>query len=135
MKFHSMDGFFRMSTASTYCVHEGEKMWAEQAVSLFSCVEQKFALKIVFPVLQEEIYSSSYAAAAYLESIRFPKDFLIHQGYVDSLLSHFEKMGPPHTICDLNYGILNSHSQDSHPSQALLLILRMHARRSHHHVR
>lgn len=35
--------------------------------------------------LQEEIYSSSYAAAAYLESIDFPKDKKVRQELVATL--------------------------------------------------
>ena len=35
--------------------------------------------------LQEEIYSSSYAAAAYLESIDFPKDKKVRQEQVATL--------------------------------------------------
>ena len=35
--------------------------------------------------LQEEIYSSSYAVAAYLESINFPKDKKVNLSCIDFL--------------------------------------------------
>ena len=41
----------------------------------------------VFVCLQEEIYSSSYAAAAYLESIHFPKDKKVSQTWNITTLS------------------------------------------------
>lgn len=43
--------------------------------------ESLYYIPFIVAYLQEEIYSSSYAAAAYLESIKFPKDKKVNSKY------------------------------------------------------